>query len=151
MSTPRSLAEDLAKLDGLPPYDVSSNTCRDDAYFARDIERHFGAPIDDLRRRVTAERDAAASVQRPARKSRGMQVSLAGLTHNLRAFVDEVVRRAEAGKALDDEFLYEWQPGYTAFGFEELVRHLGLVQAGQASFEEFFEVYVDAPAPREEG
>lgn len=49
------LRDQLAKLDGLPPYDGTGNIVRDDGIFMRSIEREFGAPINELRRRIATE------------------------------------------------------------------------------------------------
>ncbi len=46
----KEAAEDLRKLEGLPPYDGGGNICRNDGYFANDIERRWGMPIHELRK-----------------------------------------------------------------------------------------------------
>lgn len=46
------LAKDLAMLDGDPPYNEMSNICWNDAYFANWIKRHYGFPLEKLRRIV---------------------------------------------------------------------------------------------------
>jgi len=46
------LQDQLAKLDGDPPHDHSGNVVRGDGIFAKSIEREFGAPIEELRKRL---------------------------------------------------------------------------------------------------
>lgn len=46
------IRDDLAKLDGLPPYNVPSNPCYGDGYFALSLERKYGASLDELRKAV---------------------------------------------------------------------------------------------------
>lgn len=48
----RALEDDLAKLDGRPPYDTGSNICRSDAYFARSLEKKYGGTIEEFRKMV---------------------------------------------------------------------------------------------------
>lgn len=46
------IRDDLAKLDGKPPYNTPSNYCWGDGYFASSLEQKYGAPIETLRRLV---------------------------------------------------------------------------------------------------
>ncbi len=43
------LREDLAKLDGKPPYNTGSNILQGDGYFAKSLEEKYGLPIEELR------------------------------------------------------------------------------------------------------
>lgn len=47
-----TLREKLAMLDGDPPYDTGSNICYGDGYFAKSIEREFGASLEELRKQA---------------------------------------------------------------------------------------------------
>ena len=40
--------ESLEILFGVPPHNIPSNICWNDAYFAKDIERKFGKSIEEL-------------------------------------------------------------------------------------------------------
>lgn len=44
------LKDDLKRLDGKPPYDGPENICRNDAYFAKAMEREYGKPLKELRK-----------------------------------------------------------------------------------------------------
>ena len=44
------LKDDLKRLDGKPPYNELSNSCWNDAYFAKSIEKEYGRPIEELRK-----------------------------------------------------------------------------------------------------
>lgn len=46
------IRDDLAKLNGEPPYNTPSNICWNDAYFGKSLERKYGATIDELQRIV---------------------------------------------------------------------------------------------------
>jgi len=49
---PLTLKQKLDKLDGKPPYDTPSNHCYGDSYYAKSLEREYGAPIEELRKKV---------------------------------------------------------------------------------------------------
>ena len=48
----KELDDELAMLDGLPPYDGSSNPCCHDAYYGKSLEQKYGLPVRLLRRIV---------------------------------------------------------------------------------------------------
>ena len=47
-----AVIKDLKMLDGLPPYDEASNICRGDGYFAKSIEKKYGATLQELSKMV---------------------------------------------------------------------------------------------------
>ena len=44
--------DDLARLDGKPPYATWSNMCYKDGYFARSLEKKYGKSIEQLRQDI---------------------------------------------------------------------------------------------------
>jgi hypothetical protein len=50
------LVDDLAKLDGKPPYDGPENICRNDAYYEKALEKKYGVPVQTLRRLIRKPR-----------------------------------------------------------------------------------------------
>lgn len=44
------LEDDLARLDGLFPYDKPENPCRNDGYYAVSLEKKYGRTLEELRR-----------------------------------------------------------------------------------------------------
>lgn len=53
----RILKNELAKLDGIFPYNTVENHYWNDAYFARSLEAKYALPIDTLRRIVKDENE----------------------------------------------------------------------------------------------
>lgn len=52
---------DLAKLQGLPPYNELSNICWNDPYFAISLEKKYGMPISRLDKLLCASKTAIPS------------------------------------------------------------------------------------------
>lgn len=55
----RTMEDDLARFDGLPPYDDPSNTSRGDGYFQKDMEKRYKMSIDKIRAKVTSKKKAS--------------------------------------------------------------------------------------------
>ena len=47
-----TLKDDLAKLDGLPPHDTPSNTCWNDSYYAKSLEKKYNKTLAELRQLI---------------------------------------------------------------------------------------------------
>jgi len=74
-----------------------------------------------------------------------MTQSVNGLLRGLETMANEVERRAKAGGALDEDFLFEYQPKSYVFGVQDMMKNLAILAKAPERHAEFFEMYVDLP------